>query len=138
MGATLLGDWRLMTPGRMPCTSATPAPQRAAVASNTAVSLATSLSAQPSAIRSNEPLMAFFAPSLFNAVGATQAPTPMSAMGSSVSQESWLRFIPVAVLTAWPSGPMAVRKGRRLMVIATTTRIQRIGEIFLFLLLSLL
>jgi hypothetical protein len=45
-------------------------------------------------------------------------------MGSRVSQENMRSPMPVAVWMAWPSGPGAVRKGRRFSVISTTASSQ--------------
>lgn len=46
---------------------------------------------------------------------------PISAMGSSVSQEKLRKSMPVACCMVGAKGPGAVRKGRRLMVTSITT-----------------
>ena len=99
MGATLLGDTRLIRPGMALCTRATPAPHRPAVAISrlpVAAPADTMRSAQPSAISSKEPQTAERAPQRCSAEGASQPPTPISTMGSSVSHEKLRKSMPVA------------------------------------------
>ena len=121
MGATLAGDWRLMRPGIALCTRATPTPHSPAVPISKALLAGARRNAQPRAMSSSAPHTADRALRRCKTDGASQPPTPIKAMGSRVSQLKLRKSMPVACWMVWPSGPGAVKNGRRLMVTSTTT-----------------
>ena len=121
IGATWRGVCSLIRPGSVPCTSATPTPHSAAVASSQA---GARRSAQPRASSVSASASVGRAPRRGSSAGASQVPAPISAMGSSVSQASACRPSPVCACMVGVSGPMAVRKGRRFSVTSTTVASQ--------------